>query len=118
MLFLAVLTLLAVQGVCATNPAHGGSPAVRIAVPIDTDSPGAWSEAMQGAPSVGIIILNPSNGPGQGASANYAHLVTESQGRGISVLGYVFTEWASGVLPARRRTSAACPGRILVDSAR
>ncbi len=96
LLFLAVLVLLAVQGVCPTNPAHGGSTDVRIAVPIDTDSPAAWSEAMQGAPTVGIIILNPSNGPGQGASANYAQLVGESQGRGISVLGYVFTEWASG----------------------
>jgi len=96
MIFLAVFALLLVQGVCATNPAHGGPPAVRIAIPIDADSPGTWSEAINGAPSVGIIILNPSNGPGQGASSNYAQLVGKAQARGIGVLGYVFTEWADG----------------------
>jgi hypothetical protein len=36
------------------------------------------------------------NGPGERAEATYAHLVGEAQARGISVLGYVYTQWANG----------------------
>jgi hypothetical protein len=74
----------------------GLSQAVRLAIPIDADAPGVWSQAIAGAPAVGIIILNPSSGPGERAKATYEQLVGEAQAKGITVLGYVDTQWANG----------------------
>lgn len=93
---LAVSVLLVIQGLPAATPSHAVSPPVKLAIPIDADSPAIWSQAIAGAPSVGIIILNPANGPGGGPSATYARLVGEAQASGISVLGYVHTQWADG----------------------
>lgn len=95
-LTLAFGIFVAMQSVPAANPSHILSPTVRLAVPIDADSPAVWSEAIAGAPSVGIIILNPANGPGDEVNATYARLVGEAQVRGIGVLGYVYTKWANG----------------------
>jgi hypothetical protein len=72
------------------------SQAVRLAIPIDVDAPGVWAQAIAGAPSVGIIILNPMNGPGERLETTYTRLVGEAQAKGITVLGYVFTQWANG----------------------
>lgn len=87
---------LAMQSTPAAEASHFLSPTVRLAVPIDADSPAVWSKAIAGAPSVGIIILNLANGPGQEVEATYARLVGEAQAHGISVLGYVYTRWADG----------------------
>ena len=95
-LVLAVPIMLIIQGLPTSNPAEANQPLVRLAVPIDADSPEVWSEVIAGAPSVGVIILNPSNGPGVSANATYTRLVEEAQARGISVLGYVYTQWANG----------------------
>jgi len=96
--FLAFVALAALvtQSVSAANPPGGMSPAVRLAIPIDVDAPGVWAQAIAGAPSVGIIILNPMNGPGERAETTYTKLVGEAQAKGIVVLGYVFTQWANG----------------------
>ena len=92
---LVFLVSLVIQGTSA-DPSHGSSSSLKLAIPIDTDSPAAWSEAIAGAPLVGIIVLNPSNGPGQSVDANYAQLVYEAQAKGIKVIGYVYTQWANG----------------------
>ena len=99
MLWFAVFVVpvaLVTQGVSAASPSPGVSQAVRLAIPIDADAPGIWSQAIAGAPSVGIIILNPSSGPGESVKGTYEQLVGEAQGKGIHVLGYVDTQWANG----------------------
>jgi hypothetical protein len=95
-LALAIAALIVIQGASAVVPADAATLTVRLAIPIDSDSPAPWSEAISGSPFVGMIILNPASGPGEAANATYARLVEEAQGRGISVLGYVYTQWADG----------------------
>jgi hypothetical protein len=97
-LVIVVSVALALNGATAWNPPHRASPEIRLAIPIDADSPATWSKAIAGAPAVGIIILNPANGPGGGPNATYAGLVQEAQAKGIRVLGYVYTQWADGNL--------------------
>ena len=92
---LALLIVLILQAV-PTDDAVGLPLLTRLAIPIDSSSASVWSEAMSGAPAVGIIILNPANGPGNGSDPGVAQLVARAQGKGISVLGYVYTEWADG----------------------
>jgi hypothetical protein len=87
---------LVTQGVSAASQPPGVSQSVRLAIPIDADAPGIWSQAIAGAPSVGIIILNPSSGPGESVKGTYEQLVGEAQAKGIHVLGYVDTQWANG----------------------
>lgn len=91
-----VSVVLATSGVSAFDSRHWASPEIKLAIPIDADSPAIWSKAIAGAPSVGIIILNPANGPGGGPNSTYVRLVGEAQARGIRVLGYVYTQWANG----------------------
>lgn len=93
---LAFGIFLVMQSVPAPSTSHTLSPAVKLAIPIDADSSTVWSEAIAGAPSVGIVILNPANGPGEGVNPAYVRLVGEAQVKGISILGYVHTQWANG----------------------
>jgi hypothetical protein len=94
-----VLILLVAQSASGASPPQSPSQTVRLAIPIDSSDANAsaiWGEAIAGAPAVGIIILNPSSGPGASVDAEYARLSAEAQARGINVLGYVYTEWANG----------------------
>jgi hypothetical protein len=95
-LVILISVVLAINGASAWNPSRTASPEIRLAIPIDADSPAIWSKAIAGAPSVGIIILNPANGPGEGPNSTSARLVGDAQARGIRVLGYVYTLWADG----------------------
>jgi hypothetical protein len=63
--------------------------------------PGAyWTQLINGAPTVGLAIINPASGPGKKADSNYLNTVRQAQARGITVLGYVYTKYGS------RRASA------------
>jgi hypothetical protein len=95
-LVLVVSVVLAINGASTPGSPRLISPEIKLAIPIDADSPAIWSQAIAGAPSVGIIILNPANGPGAGPNATYARLVKEAQASGIEVIGYVYTQWADG----------------------
>lgn len=54
--------------------------------------PGAlWDRMRQGAPTLGLAIINPNSGPGSQVDENYANEVRKTQDRGILVLGYVAT---------------------------
>jgi hypothetical protein len=98
----AVLVLLVLEGAPAAKASSARPSMVRLAIPIDTDAPGAWLEAIAGAPSVGTVILNPENGPGANLDSGYAQLVRRAQSVGISVLGYVYTQWADGNVSAQQ----------------
>ncbi len=58
--------------------------------------PGAyWTQLINGAPTVGLAIINPSSGPGKKPDANYLNTVRQAQAQGITVLGYVYTKYGS-----------------------
>ncbi|HEY8745317.1 MAG TPA: spherulation-specific family 4 protein, partial [Chloroflexota bacterium] len=59
-------------------------------------SPGApWTQLDQAAPTAGLAVINPNNGPGASLNTAYANQVTASQSAGIAVLGYVYTRYAN-----------------------
>ncbi len=65
----------------------------RMAIPSYFGTESLWNQAITAAPTVGILILNPEDGPGSAPDATYQTLVTQAQSNGILVLGYVFTSY-------------------------
>jgi hypothetical protein len=47
-----------------------------------------------------VVIINPSNGPGNAKDSNYSDGIKKLQSAGISVLGYVYTSYSSRVASA------------------
>lgn len=82
-------------------PAHGaGAPVLRVAVPAYWDpEPGPgwpgpeWARLLNGAPIVGMVVINPDSGPGDSPDPAYSNLVQAARARGIKVLGYVYTTY-------------------------
>lgn len=89
-LLIAILLLTAfpsAQGAAQTSQ--------KIAIP-SYFYPGAyWTQLISGAPTVGLAIINPSNGPGRKADSNYKQVVQSAKAAGIKVLGYVYTKYGS-----------------------
>jgi len=77
----------------------GANAAQRIAVPSYIYPGPAWSTIEQGAPSVGMVIVNPNSGPGDALDPNYQKQVHEAQAHGIKVLGYVATSYGKKAAP-------------------
>jgi hypothetical protein len=50
-----------------------------------------WQRLESAAPTVGLAIINPDNGPGRRRDAEYAAEVERARSQGIWVLGYVYT---------------------------
>lgn len=59
-----------------------------------------------GAPTVGLAIINPDSGPGASEDQNYANQVTSTEAKGITVVGYVSTSYA-GTQNTTRTLAAA-----------
>lgn len=58
-----------------------------------------WQQALDASEAVGlIVIINPYNGPGSQYDAAYKNLVQTAQARGVTVLGYVHTEYGRKAL--------------------
>ena len=47
-----------------------------------------------GTPAVDLAIINPNSGPGTIKDTNYADQVTQTEAKGIIVIGYVSTGYA------------------------
>ncbi|MCS6963642.1 spherulation-specific family 4 protein [Thermoflexus sp.] len=85
------------------RPARGaGTPVLRVAVPAYWDpEPGAewpgleWRRLLNGTPLVGMVVINPDNGPGSSPDPAYSHLVQAARIKGIRVLGYVYTQYGT-----------------------
>jgi hypothetical protein len=89
--------LLVVSGLTlAPGASATASSGVQIDVPLYSSSLVAWSSVVDASPATGMVVLNPSNGPGVAPLLAYQALVKLSQARGISVVGYVPTTWANG----------------------
>lgn len=52
-----------------------------------------WDQMRAGAPTVGLLILNPDSGPGLRVDPGYAAAATAARAAGLAVLGYVHTSY-------------------------
>jgi len=54
-----------------------------------------WDQLNNGAPTVGLAIINPNSGPGASKDQNYADQTVRTQAQGILVTGYVHTSYGA-----------------------
>jgi hypothetical protein len=52
-----------------------------------------WAQAIDTRPAPSVILLNVDSGPGTGPLSHFQTLVSQAQGAGITVLGYVSTSY-------------------------
>jgi hypothetical protein len=70
-------------------------PSQKIAIP-SYFYPGAlWTKLENGAPTVGLAIINPNSGPGASRDSAYAAEIQRAHAKGILVLGYVHTSYGA-----------------------
>lgn len=58
-----------------------------------------WSQVDSSDPKVGMVIINPADGPGTASLPTYVAQVNSTKGRGISVIGFVDTTNNEGPRP-------------------
>jgi hypothetical protein len=68
---------------------------VRMVVPAYWDPDQQWQRIIADAPTVGMIIFNPDNGPGTVTKSAYTAAIAQAQAAGIIVLGYVSTQYGA-----------------------
>ena len=96
-LFLALLAALVFAGLVAGPVSPQGLAAgvpvtgQKMAIPTYFYPGPGWTRAEKGAPTVGLVIINPNSGPGASKDPAYAAEVTRARARGLVVLGYVYT---------------------------
>lgn len=66
---------------------------VKLVVPAYYQPGPEWQAIIAAAPTVGMIIFNPANGPGMAAEPAYTTAIAQAQAAGILVLGYVATSY-------------------------
>jgi hypothetical protein len=81
----------------ATFLASTGLPQ-RLAVPSYFYPGPRWTKLEGGAPTVELAIINPDSGPAAAANPDYVAQTAQSQAAGLTVLGYVYTDY--GARPA------------------
>jgi Spherulation-specific family 4 len=59
-----------------------------------------WTQMDQASARLKIAVMNPSSGPGTSPDPNYANAVRAAQAAGITVVGYVYTNYGSRSLSA------------------
>jgi hypothetical protein len=74
----------------------------RLAVPAYFAPGPHWAELDAVGP-VGLAIVNPASGPGSAASPAYAAQIEQSRARGITIIGYVDTDYAHRPMDDVRR---------------
>jgi len=75
------------------GPADSGglSEGIWIAIPADFYPGPLWSQAIAAAPTVGILVANPSDGPGDAVDPGYVTAIDAARAACVDVLGYVHT---------------------------
>jgi len=76
------------------------SNAQRIAVPSYFYPGTFWTQLGDGAPTVGLAVVNPNSGPGTAPDPNYVSQASATRARGIRVVGYVDTAYGLRTLSA------------------
>src|SRR5947209_3848651 len=77
-----------------------------VAVPSYIYPGSLWARMENGAPTVGLAIINPDSGPGASKDQNYANQVANTEAKGMTVVGYVSTSYA-GTQNTTRTLAAA-----------
>ena len=54
-----------------------------------------WGQMLDGAPKVSIAIMNPNSGPGIARNFEYVGVRQSARGKGVRVIGYVYTEYGA-----------------------
>ena len=62
-----------------------------------------WDQAMAAYPTLGMMIVDPANGPGSFVDSNYVAVIADARAKGIKLLGYVDSGYA-GRSPAVIKT--------------
>lgn len=96
----AATFLSAIVAGCATPPTAEQLLIQRLAIPSYfypcTGPSGCyWNQLNNGAPTVGLAIINPDSGPGTSQDQNYVNQTLRTQAKGIIVLGYVYTSYGN-----------------------
>ncbi|HEX2656931.1 MAG TPA: spherulation-specific family 4 protein [Polyangia bacterium] len=77
----------------------GGGPAgaggQRLFVPAYIYPGAEWERIIAAAPTVGVVVANPSDGPGAVVDPLYAGVMARAAQAGIAVLGYVATDYGA-----------------------
>jgi len=77
-----------------------GSSGQRMAVPAFFPPGRLWSQIDSAAPTLQLVVMNPASGPGSAYNQSYGTVVRTAQRRGITVLGYVDTNYGARGLSA------------------
>lgn len=59
-----------------------------------------WTQLENGAPTVGLAIINPDSGVGATLDPNYVTQTNSTKAKGITVIGYVYTSYGARALTA------------------
>jgi hypothetical protein len=101
---LLTLSLLLPMSPFSLHPAAAATPNTGVIIPLYSYPSSAWNaiiQAKESNPSVPIIaVVNPDNGPGASYDSNYAAWIGRLQAAGVTVLGYVYTSYASRSIPS------------------
>jgi hypothetical protein len=54
-----------------------------------------WTQAINAGSKVGVMVMNPFNGPGASQNSSYVTAVNQAKAAGIKVLGYVYTGYGT-----------------------
>lgn len=92
---LAVLIHLLVPARTSVAATFPPVTAQQVAVPSYFYPGSIWNRLRQGAPTVGLVIINPNSGPGSQVDEFYVSEVSLSKRRGVVVLGYVPTGYGT-----------------------
>jgi len=95
-LLLAIALLATSQSLLLFNAPPNRDMKVRIGIPLNADNPSDWNQGIGESPAVGIIVLNPFNGPGDSRNPEYASRAQQAQAMGVRIVGYVHTSYANG----------------------
>ena len=95
-LFVVVIALLIALAVLLMPASSGQGMAVPAFFP-----PGRlWSQVDSAAPTLRLVVMNPASGPGPAYDQSYGSVVRTAQKRGITVVGYVDTNYGARGLSA------------------
>ena len=59
-----------------------------------------WTQMDHAGSTLRIAVMNPNSGPGSAPDPNYVSAVHAAQAAGITVVGYVYTDWGARSLSA------------------
>lgn len=107
------LILAGTSAASAEDGSRAKSTAQQLAVPAyfypGGDGAALWDQLEEAGDDIGIVVVNPSSGPGSVRDANYAAAMSAADAAGVTVLGYVATGYL-GTTGRATRLGETTPG--------